>query len=70
MNVENPVVFVTVIEYTLKPALQMATVVSVILQCFTVFVATVPAVWRLSWTVATMYSIILSTWIRRKVLGV
>ena len=44
MNVENPVVFVTVIEYTSKPGLQMATVVSVILQCFTVFVATV-AVW-------------------------
>ena len=57
MNVENRTVFVTVIEYTSKLVLQMATVVSVILQCFTVFVATV-AVWNFSaglWLCGTIY---------------
>ena len=62
--------FVRVIYYNLKPVLLMATVVSVILQCFTVFVATV-AVWSLSWTVALRHYVPrYSTWVRRNVLWV
>ena len=70
MNVKNRTVFVTVIEHTSKLVLPMATVVSVILQCFTVFVATV-AVWSLSWTVALRHYVPrYSTWVRRNVLWV
>lgn len=47
MNVENRTVLSELFNILQKLVLQMATVVSVILQCFTVFVATV-AVWSLS----------------------